>query len=72
MAELNDSGFCCSMMFENISSSFDENGGILYDEVDVIMNKWDDGTYGIPIHDGGTSIIKINYCPWCGTKLDDE
>lgn len=25
--------------------------------------------YGIPIHDGGTSFIKINYCPWCGRPV---
>ena len=25
--------------------------------------------YGIIIHDGGCSSIKIKYCPWCGKKL---
>ena len=25
--------------------------------------------YGIIIHDGGGSFIKINYCPFCGKKL---
>ncbi len=25
--------------------------------------------YGIMIHDGGSSMIKINFCPWCGAKL---
>jgi hypothetical protein len=25
--------------------------------------------YGIPIHDGGSSFIEIEFCPWCGTKL---
>ena len=25
--------------------------------------------YGIPIHDGGSSFIKIDYCPWCGKAL---
>lgn len=31
-------------------------------------------TYGIIIHDGGSSFVTIAYCPWCGTKLhvDDE
>jgi hypothetical protein len=25
--------------------------------------------YGIIVHDGGTSSILIQFCPWCGTKL---
>ena len=25
--------------------------------------------FGIPIHDGGSSFIKINFCPWCGKNL---
>ncbi len=25
--------------------------------------------YGIPIRDGGSSFVRIYYCPWCGTKL---
>jgi len=25
--------------------------------------------FGIPVRDGGTSVVRIQYCPWCGTKL---
>ena len=25
--------------------------------------------YGIIVHDGGSSFIVINYCPWCGADL---
>jgi len=25
--------------------------------------------YGIRVHDGGTSMVLIHFCPWCGTKL---
>ena len=25
--------------------------------------------YGLIIHDGGSSVISIAFCPWCGTKL---
>lgn len=28
--------------------------------------------YGLIIHDGGTSFIKIAYCPWCGASLQPE
>lgn len=27
------------------------------------------GTYGLIIHDGGSSFISIAYCPWCGATL---
>ena len=25
--------------------------------------------YGIIIHDGGSSFVRIAFCPWCGAKL---
>jgi hypothetical protein len=27
------------------------------------------GGYGLLVHDGGSSVIEIQYCPWCGSKL---
>jgi hypothetical protein len=27
--------------------------------------------YGILVHDGGSSMVTISYCPWCGAKLPD-
>lgn len=27
------------------------------------------GGYGIFVHDGGTSVVEIAFCPWCGSKL---
>lgn len=28
--------------------------------------------YGLFIHDGGTSTVGINFCPWCGTSLPES
>jgi len=28
--------------------------------------------YGLPILDGGTSFIAIQFCPWCGARLPDS
>jgi len=25
--------------------------------------------YGIPVRDGGQSVLLIQHCPWCGTRL---
>jgi hypothetical protein len=40
---------------------------------DVVMHRYvnSDGAvwFGIPIHDGGTSAIRVVWCPWCGSAL---
>lgn len=28
--------------------------------------------YGLIIHDGGTSVAVISFCPWCGSRLPDS
>ena len=28
--------------------------------------------YGLPIHDGGGSVLIIKHCPFCGTELPDS
>ena len=35
----------------------------------LILFDEDSDNYGIIIHDGGQSFVKINYCPWCGSAL---
>ena len=27
------------------------------------------GGYGLMVHDGGSSVVEIAFCPWCGSKL---
>ena len=43
--------------------------GDAYECPDVMIVKEESKIYGIPIHDGGTSYITIDFCPWCGIKL---
>lgn len=35
----------------------------------IIFSPEKEHIYGIIIHDGGESFIKIDYCPWCGKRL---
>ncbi|MFE2110284.1 DUF6980 family protein [Kitasatospora sp. NPDC059463] len=28
--------------------------------------------YGLIVHDGGTSVIEIGFCPWCGRPLPES
>jgi hypothetical protein len=39
--------------------------GVIYEN-----NKFNE--YGIPIPDGGTSRLNIQFCPWCGVCLPNS
>jgi hypothetical protein len=28
-----------------------------------------EGGYGLIVHDGGSSVVEINFCLWCGSRL---
>jgi hypothetical protein len=60
---------CCSSMRAHLErhcplhpSPFDCPDSIVYFDEDREQ-------YGLIIHDGGTSVIAIAYCPWCGAAL---
>jgi hypothetical protein len=36
---------------------------------DSLVARWPGGEYGLRVHDGGSAVVKIEYCPWCGTRL---
>jgi hypothetical protein len=61
--------FCCEQMAEEVKKKEENNGVIKYDNTDVLINKWGNGKYGIPLHNESESVIEIKHCPWCGTKL---
>lgn len=35
---------------------------------DVVIEQYKNDV-GLPVKDGGSSYIKINFCPWCGKKV---
>lgn len=37
---------------------------------DSVVGALADGRIGLRIHDGGSAVLVIAFCPWCGTKLD--
>ena len=62
--------FCCKSM-ENFATLDCDLHGSKYDCPDVLIDTGKDGKdCRIIIHDGGSSGIIINYCPWCGVKLE--
>jgi hypothetical protein len=39
-----------------------------FDCPDALIAKTRNG-FGLIVHDGGSSTIRIQYCPWCGVKF---
>ena len=62
---------CCEMMRSNVESVCDQHPD-RFDCPDCLIHYGPKTrTYGIMIHDGGRSVIGIQFCPWCGTALPD-
>lgn len=57
--------YCCDMMKSNLKGTCKVHGRTC---ADTIMKRLG-GRICIPIHDGGSSGVVINYCPWCGTDI---
>ena len=37
-----------------------------FDCPNALVGAFSDGELGLIIHDGGSSMVVIEYCPWCG------
>jgi uncharacterized C2H2 Zn-finger protein len=61
--------FCCNDMYYYTHFHCDEHNNIFKCPDCILIYEKQKRTYGIIIHDGGESFIKINYCPWCGATL---
>lgn len=60
---------CCETMRYHVESSCDQHPD-RFDCPDAIVSynkRFNE--YGIIVHDGGSSVILMFYCPWCGTML---
>jgi hypothetical protein len=62
--------YCCEMMRSNVDVTCPQHPD-RFDCPDCLVATLGDGSYGIIIHDGARSVISINHCPWCGTKLPE-
>lgn len=61
---------CCEMMSAQIAHHCEDHDPWECPDRLVIRVTDNDGRgYGLIIHDGGSSFIRISYCPWCGQDL---
>ena len=59
--------YCCEMFEADLTRTCTKHRH-RFECPDALIGPAGDG-YGIYVHDGGSSVIRIRYCPWCGTKL---
>lgn len=63
---------CCSRMTEAINFRCSEHASS-FDCPDMLVMYWEKfDEYGLVVHDGGTSVVTIQYCPWCGARLPES
>ena len=70
---LENKNFCCDRMKLSVTYQCSHDGHDEWNCPDNLLHYnlvFDE--YGLIIHDGGTSYITINFCPWCGEKLPEE
>ena len=60
---------CCAEMTEQVNRQCAEHPD-RFDCPDALVDYTPKTkSYGLIVHDGGSSMIEISFCPWCGTKL---
>ncbi|MGW3351199.1 DUF6980 family protein [Nonomuraea rubra] len=60
---------CCAEMATHLEHECDLHPDPFDCPDAVVVHSAAHRSYGLPIHDGGSSSIAIRYCPWCGARL---
>ncbi|MDH6139432.1 hypothetical protein P3T35_001432 [Kitasatospora sp. GP30] len=63
---------CCDQMTEQVNWQCDQHDDPFScpDALVYFAAKYQE--YGLIIHDGGASVIGIEFCPWCGRRLPES
>lgn len=62
--------YCCEQMQDDLQRRCSIHAD-RSDCPDALIGRANGG-YGLMIHDGGSAMIAISYCPWCGVRLPDR
>lgn len=60
--------YCCKNMREQLDYKCNRHK-TPFNCPDNLVFFQKNNEYSLIVHDGGSSVLKINYCPWCGAKL---
>ena len=69
MPEEKHPNHCCEKMEYYLNMKCYQHSNKFDCPDNVITHNKDTQSYGLIIHDGGSSYYKILFCPWCGKKL---
>lgn len=67
---MKEADVCCTRMSDMLQSRGERDP---FADPDVLVHydpKFDE--HGLIIHDGGSSTVGIEYCPWCGRRLPES
>lgn len=60
---------CCDEMRRQVAAVCDRHPG-RHDCPDALVGYSPRfREYGLLVHDGGSSLVRIRFCPWCGSRL---
>ena len=60
---------CCDMMQEQLNFTCEKHADPFDCPDSLIYFSQKNKSYGLIIHDGGSSFLQISFCPWCGETL---
>ena len=63
---------CCEFMTNQLNYQCETHGNEFDCPDKLISYNEQFDEYGLIIYDGGSSVIQIHHCPWCGTKLPES
>ena len=63
---------CCEPMEEALKLECSQHADVFECPDSLVYYSDRSNEYGLIVHDGGTSYIVIEYCPWCGAKLPES
>lgn len=61
-------GYCCDDLRYHVEQTCPDHADP-FACPDIVIVRTKGGEYGLPVHDGGSSFIKVQHCPWCGARL---
>jgi hypothetical protein len=61
--------YCCNALKDQIAFRCADHPDLAECPDSLIVELHDTGEFGIRVHDGGSSFVRIYNCPWCGADL---
>jgi hypothetical protein len=63
---------CCESMNYHVNYKCDIHDNPFDCPDNLLYFNSDEDSYGLILHDGGSAILEIAFCPWCGSGLSEK